>query len=200
MHLERALELYDSVPSAEVGDRTAKTDLLRLLAEACREHFEHERADQFINEALNLAAEETDPLAASRVFASYVALGMELRGQPESWRGGRTRRRCSRGPADGGAGQCALRAGELAPASRADGGRDRIRGTVHSGGCRRARSGHRGGVAAAPRLRAPVFRHVRRRPERLRVGDPDGPAMRQGGRGRLVRDRSGLDLHQRRGP
>ena len=82
VHLERALELYDSVPSAEVGDRTAKTDLLRLLAEACREHFEHERADQFINEALNLAAEETDPLAASRVYASYVALGVELPGQP----------------------------------------------------------------------------------------------------------------------
>ena len=75
-----------------------------------------------------------------------------------------------------------------------------LRGTVHSGGCRRARSGHRGGVAATPRLRAPVFRHVRRRPEGLRVGDPDGPTMRQGGRGRLGRDRSGPDLHRRRGP
>ena len=45
-HLERALGLYDQVPHENDPDEPAKADLLRLLAEACKHHGEHDRSQQ----------------------------------------------------------------------------------------------------------------------------------------------------------
>jgi DNA-binding CsgD family transcriptional regulator/tetratricopeptide (TPR) repeat protein len=78
-HLERALELYDQV--ADDTDKLAKADLIRLLAEACKEHGEHDRAGVLMRKALELVDDDTDRLLASRVYSSYAVLCEEFEGQ-----------------------------------------------------------------------------------------------------------------------
>ena len=78
-HLERALGLFDQV--ADEADKPAKADLVRLLAEACKEHGEHDRAGVLMREALELVDDDTDRLLASRVYSSYAVLCEEFEGQ-----------------------------------------------------------------------------------------------------------------------
>jgi DNA-binding CsgD family transcriptional regulator/tetratricopeptide (TPR) repeat protein len=79
-HLERALELYDQVPhEGGIGD-VPKADLVRLLAEACKEHHDFDRASVLMREALDLLDDDTEPLLASRVYSSYAVLCGELEG------------------------------------------------------------------------------------------------------------------------
>jgi DNA-binding CsgD family transcriptional regulator/tetratricopeptide (TPR) repeat protein len=79
-HLDRALSLYDQVPHAE-AEEPAKADLMRLLAETCKEQADHDRANALMREALCLVDDRTDRLLASRVYSSYVTLCSELDGQ-----------------------------------------------------------------------------------------------------------------------
>jgi DNA-binding CsgD family transcriptional regulator/tetratricopeptide (TPR) repeat protein len=79
-HLDRALGLYDQVPHEE-AEEPAKADLIRLLAETCKEQGDHDRAQALMLEALCLVDDRTDRLLASRVYSSYVTLCSELEGQ-----------------------------------------------------------------------------------------------------------------------
>ncbi len=79
-HLDRALGLYDQVPHDE-GEAPAKADLIRLLAETCKELGDHDRANALMLEALCLVDDRTDRLLASRVYSSYVTLCAEFEGQ-----------------------------------------------------------------------------------------------------------------------
>ncbi len=87
-HLERALEI-STTRSADETDEPAKADLVRLLAEACKGHGEHDRAGVLMREALELVDDDTDRLLASRVYSSYAVLCDEFEGQLAPPRGPR---------------------------------------------------------------------------------------------------------------
>jgi DNA-binding CsgD family transcriptional regulator len=78
-HLERALELYDRVPSE---GRIHKADLLRMLAAVVEWGFDRERSRSLIAQALDLVEHTTDPLLAARVYTSYALRSMEIEGKP----------------------------------------------------------------------------------------------------------------------
>ncbi len=78
-HLERALELWDEVPDPDTLGGIAKPDLLRLLAETTEGHGEFDRADRYIFAALAALDGESDPLLASRVYATYGSYYKEFR-------------------------------------------------------------------------------------------------------------------------
>jgi DNA-binding CsgD family transcriptional regulator/tetratricopeptide (TPR) repeat protein len=78
-HLERALELYDRVPSE---GRIHKADLLRMLSAAAEWSFDRERSSRLIAQALELVEREDDPLLAARVYAGYASRSVEVEGGP----------------------------------------------------------------------------------------------------------------------
>ena len=78
-HLDRALELYDRVPHDD-PDHPAKADLLRVLAQACKDHGEQDRSEGLMREALSLLGADSDRLLASRVYSSYASLCHEFDG------------------------------------------------------------------------------------------------------------------------
>jgi DNA-binding CsgD family transcriptional regulator/tetratricopeptide (TPR) repeat protein len=80
-HLGRALELYDRVPHDDVT-APAKADLVRVLAESCSAHSEHERAEQLLRQALSLLDDDSDPLLMCRVYSTYATLCQEFEGYP----------------------------------------------------------------------------------------------------------------------
>ena len=68
-HLGRALQLYDRVPHAE---GPAKADLLVMLARTHGLHWERDRANELIAQALDLVDEEADPRLAARIYTAYA--------------------------------------------------------------------------------------------------------------------------------
>ena len=78
-HFERALELWEQVPDPETLGGLPKPDLLRLLAGTAEAHGEFDRADRYIVAALDALEDDSDPLLASRVYATYGAHYQEFR-------------------------------------------------------------------------------------------------------------------------
>jgi DNA-binding CsgD family transcriptional regulator/tetratricopeptide (TPR) repeat protein len=78
-HLERALELYDLVPSE---GRLHRADLLRMSAAAAEWNFDRERSRRLIAEALALVESAGDPFLAARVYAAYASRSVEVEGGP----------------------------------------------------------------------------------------------------------------------
>ena len=72
-HLERVLDLWGAVPDPEALGGVAKPEVLRLLAEAAPNHGDFDRSDRYLLAALDALDDDTDPLVASRVYASYGA-------------------------------------------------------------------------------------------------------------------------------
>ncbi|MBF4762558.1 AAA family ATPase, partial [Nocardioides islandensis] len=69
--LERAIELRDHLPPDE---EPAKADLLRQLARAGVEELDRARPMAAIREALDLVADESDPVVTARVYTTYAGL------------------------------------------------------------------------------------------------------------------------------
>ena len=70
-HLERVLDLWGAMPDPEKLGGIAKPEVLRLLAEAAAKHGDFQRSDRYLLAALDALDDDTDPLVASRVYASY---------------------------------------------------------------------------------------------------------------------------------
>jgi DNA-binding CsgD family transcriptional regulator/tetratricopeptide (TPR) repeat protein len=75
--LERAIELRDHLPPDE---EPTKADLLRRLARAGVEELDRARPMAAIREALDLVADESDPVLTARVYTTYAGLYDELDG------------------------------------------------------------------------------------------------------------------------
>ena len=76
-HLDRALDLYDQVPSE---GRIHKADLLRILSATAEWRYDRQRSRRLIGEALELVADSDDALLAARVYSTYAVRSFEVEG------------------------------------------------------------------------------------------------------------------------
>jgi ATP/maltotriose-dependent transcriptional regulator MalT len=71
-HLERAVALWDRVTDPEAVAGLTKPDLLLLLAHACADNERRELFEALTREAVAELTPDTDPLVASRVYATLT--------------------------------------------------------------------------------------------------------------------------------
>jgi DNA-binding CsgD family transcriptional regulator len=78
-HLERALQLYEQVQHE--GEETTKADLLSLASRLFGMHGDRDRANRYMEQALDLVEERAVPRVAARIYTRYAGRIDELPGR-----------------------------------------------------------------------------------------------------------------------
>jgi class 3 adenylate cyclase len=82
---ERIDLLHDALAVAPPGDSVVRARLMATLAAELANSPDHERRQQLVTEAVDMARRLADPVALAQVLSSAYVPFVELRGRPEQW-------------------------------------------------------------------------------------------------------------------